>query len=121
MFWRKRFLGFLLSGIVSFGILGALIFFVPPSFQLSISGVSLSILPLFFVLLFVGLFCLGTLALKTIKHGILLGSFFVCYSIMRLNGLTHPFFLLLLFGIFLALELLFVGSKKKEQHLKRQD
>ena len=90
-----------------------LIFYQPPNLQIHLMTLSLSILLFFFVALFCFLLSLGSLALRSTKHGILLGLFAVSYLIMRLNSLTHPFFLLLLLGIFLALELLFIGRRKK--------
>lgn len=86
--------------------LGVLLFYFPPTSFYSIGGVNLTLLPVFFFLLFGVFFSAGAFLFKSKSHGILFGLFIVIYLILRINNLTHPFFLILLFALFLTLELM---------------
>jgi hypothetical protein len=102
---------FLLLGIPSFLGLMATIFFFSPDTNLSLSNYKIPLLPLFFLLLFSFFFSLGSFLFKSKIHGLLLGLFVISYLLFRLNNLTHPFFFILLAGLFLTLELLFTYRK----------
>lgn len=88
------------------------VFFFPPTHRFYLAGVPLPILPLFFSLLFLGILGITQFFFHTPKHGIFLGSLCIIYLLFQLNSLTHPFFLLLLVALFVALELLFAPQKK---------
>lgn len=78
-----------------------------PSENVSITGIHLSLVFLFFPLLFFFVFSVFSFFAKSNKQGILAAIFCSLYLLLRLNNLTHPFFLVLLLAIFLTLELLF--------------
>jgi len=121
---RKRRLSLLIIGIISLIGLAALVYFSAPTTIFSLSELSIPVsfplerfffLPsmiLFFVLLWLSLFGIGSCAFKSKIHGILIGSFVIVYLTFRLNHLTNLFFLLLLFALFVTLEL-FVSNKKE--------
>jgi hypothetical protein len=102
---------FLLLGIPSFLGLIATIFLFSPDTNLSFGNYKIPILPLFFLLLFNFFFSLGSFLFKSKTHGLLLGLFVISYFLFYLNNLTHPFFFILLAGLFLTLELLFTYRK----------
>jgi hypothetical protein len=106
---RPRPKKFLALSILSVTALALLINSFPPDFKIQIFTSHLSPLTshLLFPLLFLFLFSTTTFITKNIKHGMLLGLFVICYLGLRLVNLTHPFFFLLLAGLFLMLELLF--------------
>lgn len=106
---RKRSVVAALFGIVFIALVGYLGFAVPPSAQ--IPYLPIPLLPVFLLLLFLALLFTGTFLFKSKSHGILIGTFVVVYLIFRLNELTHPFFFILLFALFLTLEL-FVSYRK---------
>src|SRR4051812_32519247 len=111
---RKRPVKFLLLSIVSLVSLSLLIYHLPPTYNFSLLNSQLSTLYLFFLLLFLFLFSLITFISKSIKHGILIALFFPIYLLFRINNLTHPFFFLLLFGLFMTLEFLFAANRRKQ-------
>ena len=101
----------MIPGIVSFVLLALLVYFFPPSFSFSFLISQISILNFFFVLLFLFLYFTAAYILNSKKHALLIGLFAVSYLLLRINGLVHPFFLILLLGIFFMLELLFSYKK----------
>jgi hypothetical protein len=107
---RRRPIIQLVLGIVSLGLLGGLVYYYPPSTQ-QVYGYTISILPIFLLLLFSTLFFLGSFIFKSKSHGFLIATFTSIYLLFRLNNLTHPFFFILLFGLFVSLEL-FVSYRR---------
>jgi hypothetical protein len=107
---KKRSLFSLIGVLLSLGLLTILILFVAPNSSVSIGIITISTLWIF--LLAVAIFCysLPLFALKSKKHGILLSIFVITYFIFRLNGLSHPLFLIILIGLLLTLELLFTSK-----------
>lgn len=115
---RKRPLILLLIGIISFVALACLIYFFPPNITISISAVLSNLPPiltqfikiptllLFFLVLTIFLFSLGTYIFKSKTHGVLIAGLVIIYLIFRLNQLTHPFFLIMLLALFFTLEML---------------
>ncbi len=108
---RKRSILFLVIGLISLFSLGFLVYAIDPNFQINILTLSIPMLPIFMILLFATLFFLGSFAFKSKTHGVLIGVFVIIYLLFRLNHLTHPFFLILLFALFLTLEL-FVSYRR---------
>ncbi|HUQ85647.1 MAG TPA: hypothetical protein VM077_04945 [Candidatus Limnocylindrales bacterium] len=108
---KKKNLKYLITTAASLPLLAYLIYSFPPDFKLTIMGYQLSVIYLFFPLLFLSLLSTISLISKSSKHGLLFGLFAVCFLSFRLNGLTHPFFFLLLAALFLVLELLFSYRK----------
>ncbi len=106
-----RSLLFIVTALLSCAGFVFLISFFPPDYQLTFFGLKLSILSLFFTLLFLVLFCAGTVLLKSKTQGLLISLFVICYLLFRLNNFTHPFFFVLLASLFLTLELLFTYKK----------
>lgn len=86
--------------------LGILLLYFPPTSYYNIGGFHITLLPVFFFFLFGVFFSGGAFLFKSKSHGILFGLFIVIYLILRINNLTHPFFLILLFALFLTLELM---------------
>lgn len=97
---------FVLS-IISFITLAYVIFFYPPSWKFEIGNWKFEILPVFFLLLFTFCFSLFSYILKSLRRGTLIGIFAVSYLLLRLFGLTHQLFLVLLAALFLTIELFF--------------
>jgi hypothetical protein len=108
---RRRPLLLLVLGLVSLGSLAGLVYNYPPNVQPIIFSYSVPLLHIFILLLFSTLFCLGSFAFKSKSHGFLIATFTSIYLVFRLNNLTHPFFFILLFGLFVSLEL-FVSYRK---------
>lgn len=108
---RRRPLLYLIFGLLFLLLFCGLVYYYPPTAELTFIGYSIPLIPLFIVILSGSLFCLGTFAFKNKAHGVLIASFVVIYLLFRLNNLTHPFFFILLFALFLSLEL-FVSYRK---------
>src|SRR5258708_20584800 len=108
---RRRPIKFLLLSLLLLFLLSLLIYFLPPNFKFSIFNIEFMVLQFFLFLLLLFLFAFGSFLFKSKKRGILIALFGVSYFLFRLNNLTHPFFLLLLISLFLALELLFSYRK----------
>lgn len=107
---QKRPLKYLFFSILSLASIASLVYLYPPDLKFEIGppagGFKFQILYAFFLFVFIFLFSTGTYLFKSKKHGVLIGLFVPLYLIMRLNNLTHPFFFILLAGIFLTLELM---------------
>lgn len=82
------------------------IFCIPPSTQFAIIGYVVPSYTFFLFLLFGFLLTSGMYLFRSKVHGLLISLFVICYLLLRLNGLTHPLFLILLTAIFLSLELM---------------
>jgi hypothetical protein len=108
---RKNPTKFLYLFIIFIFLLLGLIYFYPPEYKFQIFGYRLSVISLFFPLLFFITYSLTAYLSKSSKHGVLAGLFIVFFLIFRLTNLTHPFFFLLLASLFLILELLFSYRK----------
>lgn len=91
-----------------------LVFYFPPTYQISIQQYHFPILYLFFISLFSFLFFIIAIILRSKKHGFFIGLFVVTYLIFRLNDLTHPLFVFLLIALFLVTEFLFTGHNDKQ-------
>ena len=121
---RKRPLSLLIIGILSFITLASFVYFFSPDTIITFPGM-VAYLPLslvqyirippfsiFFLLLAIFLFSIGSYLFKNKIHGILIAVFVVTYLIFRLNHLTNLFFLFLLLALFVTLEL-FVSNKRE--------
>lgn len=100
-------LKYFIYSLLFFAVTVALIVYFPPSYELPVMGFRLSIVVPFFIILFLFIYCLGRLIIRSKKHAIIIGLFVVSYLLFRLNGLTHPLFLILLIALFLVIEFLF--------------
>lgn len=119
---RKRPLLLLLIGMLSFIAFICVIYFLPPKTTLSLPEefstlpfslekvIQLPTLILFFVLLGMFLFSIGAYLFKNKAHGVLIAGLVIIYLLLRLNHLTHPFFLILLLALFFVLEL-FISNR----------
>jgi hypothetical protein len=108
---RKRPLWLLVVFVLSLGASTYLTLSVSPSNDLSLITYHLSLIPVFLLLLFSLVFSLFTFLLNNSRRGFLLGLLTVSYLILRLNGLTSPFFAILLLILFGGIELFFVKRK----------
>lgn len=107
----KRSWGLLVLSISSLaGIMYLVIYTAPTSF-FAVSSFQVSVLPIFFLLLFLFLFGGCAFIFKSKIHGILIALLAVVYLLFRQNDLTHPFFAVLLLALFLVLELMFTYKK----------
>lgn len=70
-----------------------------------------SILPIFFIAVFLSTFTFSAYLLNNSRRGLFFALFIVSYLLLRLFHLTHPFFLILLIALFFTLELLFRNRK----------
>lgn len=90
-----------------------LVFYFPPSYQISFYQYRISILYLFLASLFFFLYFTGMFVTRSKKHGSLIALFVIIYLIFRLNKLTDPLFLFLLIGLFLVMEFFFTKRSDK--------
>ena len=114
---KKRSLKFLALSLLSFIFLLYIIVYTPPSFKFTIfpaernlasqDNFQIPILIPFFTLLFIFVYSIIAFMFKSSIHGVLAGLFVVLYLVLRMKDLTHPFFLVLLFAIFLTLDIFF--------------
>lgn len=110
---KKRALPLLLVSLLSLICLLFVIFFIPPTYAVTIVGLQINILFFFLPLLFIFTYSLLSFAFQKKTHGILAGIFLILYLVLRLGGFTHPLFLLILLALLLILELLFVNRAPK--------
>lgn len=94
---RKNFLPTLLLAILFWSLWFWLVFSVPPTSSLS--------LLLFYFSLFLALFLTAALIFANSRRGFLTAAVVICFLVFRYYQLTNILNLLLLFGIFLCLEL----------------
>lgn len=111
MYRRGRSYISLLMGLLSLVSLIFLIINFSPESSPQLYLVTIPLLPVFMILVFTTLYFLGSFAFKSKSHGFLIASFALVYLFFRINNLTHPFFFILLFALFLTLEL-FVSYRK---------
>src|ERR1035437_548803 len=108
---RKKYLWLLIISLLSGATLGYFILNFSPAFQFSIFSFKFSVLSFALLLLFLLLFTLTTFALNNSRRGLLLGLLVISYLLLRLNGLTSPFFAILLLILFGGIELFFIKKK----------
>jgi len=108
---RKKHLWLLILSALSLGALVYLILNVSPTDQFSIFNFQFSILIPALTILFILIFSLTTFILNNSRRGLLLGLLIISYLLLRLNGLTSPFFAILLLILFGGIELFFVKRK----------
>jgi len=113
---RKRSLKFLFVSILSLFALGSVLYYLSPYSSLAFPQQYIKVFSLgsflqiptvivFFLLLALFLFSLGSYLFKSKIHGALIAMFVIIYLLFRLNNLTHPFFLVLLLALFFTLEM----------------
>lgn len=109
---KKRPLLLLVLGIISLSLLIYGVYTYSPNTILPAYTLlpSLTPLALFFFLLFLSFYSLFGYIFNNNRRGLLISLFFCSYLLLRLNHLTQPFFLILLFSLFLSLELFFSRS-----------
>jgi hypothetical protein len=110
---KKRALPLLLVSILSLIAILFVIFLIPPTYAVALTGIQINILFFFLPLLFIFTYSLLSFVFQKKTHGILAGIFLILYLILRLGGFTHPLFLLILLALLLILELLFVNKSPK--------
>lgn len=111
-FRRKRFpFAYLVFAILSGTGLGLMIYALPPTTQYSLLSIPLSILLLFFPLVFCFFFFTIAAIFRSRLHGALVASFVTLYLLFRISSLTHPFFFILLAALFLAIELMLANRR----------
>ena len=108
---KKRPLWLLVVGILSLGILTYLILNYSPSDNLSLISNHLSLIPIFLLLLFILTFSVFSFIFNNSRRGFLLGLLTISYLLLRLGGLTSPFFAILLLILFGGIELFFIKRK----------
>jgi len=102
---------FLLLGVL-FAISTVYIFLTfPPDYNLQLSNVAIPIFPVFIISFLLFLFSLITFIFIQKIHGILVSLFIFFYFLLRLFGLTHWIFAVLLFALFVTLEF-FIRKQK---------
>jgi hypothetical protein len=109
---RKRFNFFYLLLSILFAITTIYLFLnFPPSYKISIYKFSMPIIPVFMASLATFIFCIFTFIFKRKTQGIIFAVFTIVYLIIRLLGLTHWIFLVLILALFITTEL-FILKKK---------
>jgi hypothetical protein len=107
---RKRHLWLLILSALFLGLFGYSILNTSPSDQFSILNLRLSLLTPVLILLFLFISSFFSFILNT-RRGLLLGLLVISYLLLRLNGLTSPFFGILLLLLFGGIELFFIKRK----------
>ncbi len=92
--------------VIFFVFLLVIIFKLPPGEALIIKSVKLPIVPVFFIDLYLVIFFLFYFIFNKLQ-GTLFATFVSFYLLLRYAHLTHPFFLVVTFGLFITLELFF--------------
>lgn len=109
---RKRPLKFLLTAIVLLFALIYLIITISPSQPLILLSLQIpSVIP-FLLLITLLVFSIARYILNNKIHGFLIAIFTLSYLLLRINHLTHPFFLIILIGLFITLDLLFSRQRQ---------
>jgi len=118
----KRTLVLLFIGIISLIALACLIYFLPPTMTFSSAPIFPNLpfsfekfiqmppLIIFFLLVAIFFFSIGTYIFKSKTHGLLIAGTVITYLLFRINHLTNPFFLILLLALFFTLEMLVSNS-----------
>jgi len=107
---KKKYLWLLVVSLLFLISLSYLILNFSPAFKFSLLNFQFSILIPGLALLFLFVFSLFSFILNA-RRGILLGLLVVSYLLLRMNGLTSPFFAILLLLLFGGIELFFVKRK----------
>lgn len=84
---------------------------LPPSYMIPVMNFGFPILPVFFLLLAGFIYSLLTFIFIQKTQGILVAFFVILYLILRLLGLTHPIFAVIILVLFIVSE--FIILKKK--------
>ena len=82
-----------------------------PFHKFRISNISIPILPIFFASFGFLIFSLSTFIFIGKHHGVIITLVTLGYLIMRLIGLTHWIFLVLVLGLLIVLELFIIKKK----------
>lgn len=93
---RRKYLPFLLSSPILFILIVILAVFWSPSQTLTLFNISISLVIIFFILLFSAFFLLGTYIFKNPLRGLFLGSYILSFLILRYFGFTNLFYPILL-------------------------
>lgn len=107
---RHNYIYLLLS--ILFGILTVYIFYnFPPGYKFPISEIEIPVLPIFFISLAGFIFSLLTFIFIQKTQGLIVSFFVILYLIIRIMGLTHWIFALLVVALFITSEL-FILKKR---------
>jgi len=83
----------------------------PPYHKFTIANFGIPILPIFFTSLGLLIFSLSTFLFIQKYHGVVITLLFSGYMLMRLIGLTHWLFFVLILGLFITIELFILKRK----------
>ncbi len=109
---RKRSLKFIPLSLVSLAALIYLVIIISPSQPLILLDLQIPSILLFLFLTTVFIFSATTYLSNNKMRGFLLAFFTLAYLLLRINHLTHPFFLIILIGLFITLGLLFSRQRQ---------
>lgn len=82
-----------------------------PFHKFQIASIGIPILPIFFTLLGLLIFSLSVFLFIQKQHGVIITLISLLYLLMRVIGLTHWIFLVLVLGLLIALELFIIKKK----------
>lgn len=88
---------------------------VAPDMQFALINLKISVLPLFFMLLFILFFSLITGIFKNKLQGFLISIFINIYLLFRYFGFTKLLYQILLVLIFISIELFFLQKRKEKE------
>jgi len=108
---KKRPFWLVIVFILSLVGLGYFVLTFSPTSQFSILSFKFSVLIPGLTLLFIIIFSVFSFIFNNSRRGFLLGLLVISYLLLRLNGLTSPFFAILLVILFGGIELFFVKRK----------
>src|SRR5258708_4297567 len=108
---RKTYLPLIVL-IISLLLLGYILFNYSPAVVISIKTLSISILWIFFIIVFFSLSSLLYLFLRSITYSTLCSLCVVIFLLLRLNHLANPFFVVLLLAVFSTFAFVFNKRSK---------
>ena len=111
---NKREYLFVVSIALFFNIIG-IIFFLPPDYKVIVGSVGISIIVFLFVILFLFLYTALLLIIRRKLHALLGSAFGICLLVFIMHRLTHPFYFILLTGLFVIIEMLIYSMKRKKE------
>jgi hypothetical protein len=102
----------ILLAVFSWGFLGLLIYFFSPYNPLPLPvSISLTPLPLFFLLAFLALFASFSLLLRSVRRGIIVAATLTAITLLRFFHLFEPLYLIFVVAIAITTEIIFYKMK----------
>lgn len=109
---RKKYIPLLAISLVLFGVIDFIIFLINPLRNFQILSFEFSPIPIFFLILFFGIFFFFSFLFLNKRRGLLTSLFITLSLLLRFLDFKNIFYTLLIFLILLLIELYFSTNKK---------